>query len=115
MYDAAGESVMQLAQLESALNQSLELTRRPVAVNFFDAPPAGMSKFAGSEPSGCSYWRLAGDGKRFYTVPSDHYNCPIGSHTHSIALPEDRKNELMDTLNFMAQIGYVRMEEVGKI
>lgn len=106
---------MQLAQLESALNQSLGLTRRPVAVNFFDAPPAGMTKFVGSEPSGCSYWRLAGGGKRFYTVPSDHYNCPIGSHTHSIELPEQRKNELMDTLSFMAQIGYVRMEEVGKI
>jgi uncharacterized protein (DUF169 family) len=106
---------MQLAQLESTLNESLGLSRRPVAVNFFDMPPAGVPKFVGSEPSGCSYWRLAGGGKRFYTVPSDHFNCPIGSHTHSINLPAERQKELTETLSFMSQIGYVKMEEVGKI
>jgi len=106
---------MQLAQLESNLNQSLGLSRRPVAVNFFDVPPAGVPKFTGSEPSGCSYWRLAGNGRSFYTIPSDHFNCPIGGHTHSIALPPERQKELMDTLSFMSEIGYVRMEEVGKI
>ncbi len=106
---------MQLAKLESTLKQHLELTRPPVAVNFFDAPPAGVPKFTGSEPSGCSYWRLAGTGKRFYTIPSDHFNCPIGAHTHSIQLPPDRQKELMDTLSFMSDIGYVKIEEVGKI
>jgi len=106
---------MQLAQIESTLQQKLELSRRPVAVNFFDTPPADVPKFTGTEPSGCSYWRLAGSGKRFYTVPSDHFNCPIGSHTHSITLPPERQKELMDTLSFMSDIGYVKMEEVGKI
>jgi len=106
---------MHFAQLESTLTESLGLSRRPVAVNFFENPPAGLPKFDGSEPSGCSYWRLAGRGKRFYTVPSDHFNCPIGSHTHSISLPPERQNELSETLSFMSQIGYVRMEEVGKI
>jgi uncharacterized protein (DUF169 family) len=105
----------QLMLLESTLNTELGLTRRPVAINFFDAPPAGLEKFSGTEPSGCSYWRLAGKGRKFYTVPSDHHNCPIGSHTHGIALPEARKNELSDTLTFMSDIGYIRMEEVGKI
>ncbi len=106
---------MQLAELESALKERLGMARRPVAINFFDAPPAGVPKFSGSEPSGCSYWRLAGTGKKFYTVPSDHFNCPIGSHTHSIQLPPDRQKELSDTLSFMSDIGYVKMEEVGKI
>ena len=106
---------MQLAQIESTLNENLELSRRPIAINFFDAPPAGVPKFEGSAPSGCTYWRLAADGKRFYTVPSDHFNCPIGSHTHSIALPPERQKELTETLTFMSDIGYVRMEEVGKI
>jgi uncharacterized protein (DUF169 family) len=101
--------------LESTLNTELGLTRRPVAVNFFDRPPADVPKFDGSVPSGCSFWRFAGSGKSFYTVPSDHFNCPIGSHTHGIALPSERQKELSDTLNFMSQIGYVRMEEVGKI
>lgn len=104
-----------LMLLESTLNTELGLTRRPVAINFFDTPPANVEKFAGTEPSGCSYWRLAGKGRKFYTVPSDHYNCPIGSHTHSIALPPDRQNELSQTLSFMSDIGYIRMEEVGKI
>src|SRR3954454_25381109 len=107
--------IMQLSEFESALQRSLDLSRRPVAINFFDAPPAGLSQFTGSEPSGCSYWRLAGQGRRFYTVPSDHFNCPIGSHTHSISLPAERQKELTDTLGFMSDIGYVRMEEVGKI
>jgi uncharacterized protein (DUF169 family) len=101
--------------LESTLNTELGLTRRPVAVNFFDMPPANVEKFSGSEPSGCSYWRLAGKGHKFYTVTSDHYNCPIGSHTHNIALPDARKNELSETLSFMSDIGYIRLEEVGKI
>jgi uncharacterized protein (DUF169 family) len=105
----------QLMLLESTLNTELELTRRPVAVSFLDTPPVGVEKFVGTEPSGCSYWRLAGNGRRFYTVPSDHYNCPIGSHTHSIALPQERQKELGDTLQFMSEIGYIRMEEVGKI
>ncbi len=106
---------MQLSNLESTLKQHLDLKRRPVAISFFDAAPAGVRKFSGTAPSGCSYWRLAGNGDSFYTVPSDHFNCPIGSHTHSIQLPAERQKELTDTLSFMSDIGYVRMEEVGKI
>ncbi len=105
----------QLMSLESTLNTELGLTRRPVAVSFLDSPPQGVEKFTGTEPSGCSFWRLAGNGRRFYTVPSDHFNCPIGSHTHSITLPPEKQKELGDTLQFMSEIGYIKMEEVGKI
>jgi uncharacterized protein (DUF169 family) len=105
----------QLMLLESTLNTELDLTSRPVAVSFHDTAPAGVEKFIGTEPSGCSFWRLAGKGRRFYTVPSDHFNCPIGSHTHAVALPQERQKELSDTLSFMGQIGYIKMEEVGKI
>ena len=34
------------------LTDSLGLRRRPVAVAFRQTPPAGMAKFAGTEPSG---------------------------------------------------------------
>ena len=105
----------QLTLLEGTLNTELGLTRRPVAISFHDSAPPGVDKFSGTVPSGCSFWRLAGEGRRFYTVPSDHFNCPIGSHTHSIALPNERQKELGDTLSFMSDIGYIRMEEVGKI
>jgi uncharacterized protein (DUF169 family) len=55
------------------------------------------------------------NGEAFYTVPADHYNCAVGSHTHSIPLPEARANELMDTVGFMVNSGYVKMEEVPGI
>src|SRR5262245_31358174 len=101
--------------LEQRLLERLTLQHRPVAVAFQDAPPPGITKFAGSEPSGCSFWRLAMHGRAFYTVPADHYNCTIGSYTHNIPLPENRAPELEQTLSFMATIGYIKMEEVGGI
>ena len=61
------------------------------------------------------FWRLAADGRAFYTTPADHYNCPIGSYTHNIALPPERAPELEQTLSLMSTLGYVRMEEVPGI
>lgn len=103
------------ADVEQRMQRALNLSRRPVAVAFRDTPPAGVSPFAGTEPSGCSFWRLAAGGRVFYTVPADHHNCPIGSHTHAITLPPPRAAELEQTLELMAGLGYVRMEEVPDI
>jgi len=103
------------SEIEQGITRALGLPRRPVAVTFSDAVPDGVAAFTGSEPSGCSFWRLAASGRVFYTVPGDHHNCPIGSHTHAIPLPAARAAELPDTLGFMAKIGYVRMEEVPAI
>jgi len=101
--------------IEQRLTDPLGLRRRPVAVTFRDTPPAGVAKFAGREPSGCSFWRVAAGGRTFYTVPSDHYNCAIGSHTHNMPLPADRAPELGQTLSLMTGMGYVTMEEVPGI
>jgi uncharacterized protein (DUF169 family) len=100
------------AALEQSLFSSLGLTRRPVAIAFRATPPAGVPKLDGSQPSGCSFWRLAAEGKTFYTMPPDHFNCPVGSYTHNIALPPEREPELMQTLSLMSDLGYIRMEEV---
>ena len=102
-------------RIEDRLRETFTLRRRPIAIAFRDAPPAGVAPFSGSEPSSCSYWRLAAGGRTFYTVPSDHYNCAIGSHTHNIPLPPDRAEELTQTLGFMTGLGYVRMEEMSGI
>jgi len=59
-------------------------------VGFLDAAPAGLEEFRGTEPSGCSFWRLAAAGKSFYTVPEQ-------------------------TLKMMFDLGYVRPEEVPQI
>src|SRR5579883_1444556 len=78
------------SDLEQRLQGALRLTRRPVAVAYRDAVPDGVARFAGSEPSSCSFWRLADEGRVFATVPADHYNCPIGSYTQNTPLPAAR-------------------------
>ena len=101
--------------MERRLTSILGLRRRPVGVAFRDTPPSGVTRFEGATPSGCSFWRLAAGGRSFYTVPGDHYNCPIGSYTHNIPLPDSRAKELDQTLALMTEIGYLKMEEVPGI
>ncbi len=102
-------------EIELQMTSALGLTRRPVAVSFPLAPPPGVDKFEGMQPSGCSFWQIAAEGRVFYTVPSDHLNCPIGSYTHNIPLPPAREQELPQTLGLMSQIGYISMDEVKDI
>ena len=86
---------------------------RLVAVSYLSTAPAGVSQFSGTVPSGCTFWRLASTGNGFYTVPSDHLNCPVGSYTHAIDLPAGRAGELEQTLRLMADTGYMKMDEVS--
>ena len=102
-------------RIERDLMVQLSLKHRPVAVTSMSDAPPGVEKFEGVQPSGCSFWKLAASGRSFYTVAADHYNCPIGSHTHNIPLPPERAHELTDTLGFMTGIGYIRVEEVPAI
>jgi uncharacterized protein (DUF169 family) len=101
--------------IEQRLRETFVLRHRPVAVAFRDAAPAGVARFTGTEPSGCSFWRIAAQGRTFYTVPADHFNCAIGSYTHKMDLPPDRAQELDQTLGFMVGLGYLKMEEVPGI
>ena len=102
-------------ELEARFTDRLSMSRRPVAISFLDAAPAGVSKFSGTQPAGCSFWRLAAAGDAFYTVPADHFNCAVGSYTHNIQLPPERVHETQDTLGLMFNLGYIRPEEVPGI
>jgi uncharacterized protein (DUF169 family) len=102
-------------ELEKLFTARLILDRRPVAVTFLDAEPSGVAKFSGTEPAGCSFWRLAAAGRSFYTVPADHFNCAVGAYTHNVQLPPDRVQETEAMLGMMFNIGYVRPEEVPGI
>jgi len=93
----------------------VKMARRPVAVSFLEAVPADVKKFDGTEPSGCSFWRLAADGKVFYTVPENHFNCAVGAYTHNISLSPERETETEQTLKMMFDLGYVKPEEVPQI
>ncbi len=103
------------SELEKLFAARLKLSQRPVAVTFLDSAPLGVSKFSGTEPAGCSFWRLAAAGKAFYTVPADHFNCAVGAYTHSVQLPPDRVQETEAMLGMMFNIGYVKPEEVPGI
>jgi uncharacterized protein (DUF169 family) len=94
---------------------ALCLRRRPVAISFRETPPARVAAFKGTEPAGCGFWRLAAEGRTFYTLPSDHYNCAIGSYTHSINLPAERAQELDQMLTLMDGLGYLSMNEVPSV
>jgi len=102
-------------RLEHRIGACAPFTRRPVAVTFLDSAPEGIARFTGSQPSGCSFWRLAAEGRTFYTVPSDHFNCAVGSYTHSIDPPPERATETTQTLEFMFRVNYIRPEEVAGI
>jgi uncharacterized protein (DUF169 family) len=101
--------------LELQFKEMLRLPRRPVAVTFQDKPPVGVPKFAGKEPSGCSFWRIASSGMTFYTVPSDHENCALGSHTHNFPLSPEHSKEYEKTMSLMTSNGYIKMEEILSI
>jgi uncharacterized protein (DUF169 family) len=102
-------------ELEQKISEAIKLASRPVAVAFLDAEPRGVSRFAGSEPSGCSFWRLAAAGRSFYTLPENHFNCAVGAYTHHIPLSAEREKETAETLKMMFDLGYVKPEEIPQI
>ena len=51
----------------------------------------------------------------FYTVPSDHCNCAVGSYTHNFSLSPERAEELERALSLMTSSGYLKMEEIASI
>lgn len=87
----------------------------PVSLAFRLEPPPDVPRISHSAPAGCNYWRLAAEGQAFFTEASDHYNCPIGAHTHGIPLSHDAAQELTELVETMARIEYIDMEEVGTI
>lgn len=102
-------------RLEERMKQLLKLGRRPIAVTFLDAVPQDIPPFSGTAPSGCSFWRIAGEGRAFYTVPSDHFNCAVGSYTLNMPLSAERQKETGQTLQMMFDAGYIRPEDVPGI
>ena len=103
----------------SKASRSAELLgpgKPPIAIGFFESPPACVPRWDGGPvAAGCMFWEKAMSGQTFYTVPSDHYHCAVGSYTHKIALPAERAHELNDTIVFMSENSYVATAEVPGI
>lgn len=106
---------MDCRTLSEKLTKELTLTSTPVALTFLDEAPSGVAKVASPEAAGCGYWRRASEGESFYTDAADHHGCPIGSHTHGVPMPEEKRAELDGLIGTMVGLGYVKMEEIPQI
>src|SRR5438445_6454965 len=106
-----------MPQLSSSetLQELLGLKMPPVAIAFREVAPANVPRIEASAPAGCGYWRLAAEGKVFYTEASDHYRCPVGAHTHGIDLPPETAKELEGLVQNMVDLGYITLDEVASL
>jgi uncharacterized protein (DUF169 family) len=80
--------------LANQLTKALGLQHTPIAITFTNEAPA-VSFFEGDMPApsgdgrtgkvaaGCVFWIKAAN-HTFTTIPSDHYNCSVGSVTHGL-------------------------------
>src|SRR5215831_2542112 len=105
--------------LEQSLAQSLGLTRPPVGIALLEAAPPGVRRFLGQVPSGCSFWTIAqsaAEGRSaFYTLPSDHFGCSVGSYTHNLEMDAATRKDLERVLDLMVAIGYLQKDEVAEV
>jgi len=94
------------------MQERLALRWPPVALAFRPEAPAGLPRLAAAAPSGCTFWKMAAEGKAFYTEATDHFGCPVGSYTHGIPLPPVQAKELEGLVGTMIGLGYLRAEEI---
>src|SRR5438552_8953202 len=97
------------------LAELLGLSNKPVAIAFRASPPAAMARIDAVAPAGCTYWKLAAEGRTFYTNAADHYGCPIGLYTHGINLPPEKSKELEGLIGTMVELKYIDPSEVAGI
>ena len=106
---------MDCSTLGDTLRDLLHLRLSSVAISFQQSVPEGVDRVSDAAASGCTYWKLAGNGRVFYTEASDHFNCTIGAYTHNVALPEDKSKELEEMVGTMVQLDYITMDEVQEL
>lgn len=98
------------------LEQSLKLAFSPVAVCLVQEPPAGVGAYSGpSVPAGCVFWQEGAKGA-FVTSAADHALCAVGVYTHNLAdAPPTQRTELEAALKIMAELDYLREEDVARV
>jgi uncharacterized protein (DUF169 family) len=101
--------------IAGTLQKSLNLVLPPIAVCISDEVPEGIPDYDGRAPAGCLFWQEAENGP-FATQTSHHELCAIGVHTHHMASPPaSYEAELGDVLKTMADMDYVREQDVMEI
>ncbi len=84
-----------------------------IAIRIAETAPVGLERVESGEPASCGYWRLAAQGRAFYTEAADHFNCPVGAIVHGIDPPPDVAAQLQALLDTMGSIGYIRPDEAA--
>jgi uncharacterized protein (DUF169 family) len=107
--------MMDYSTIELELRKTVGISKRPVAVTFRSSPPRGIPKYAGKAPSGCSFFRIASGGMTFYTVPTDHYNCPLGCYSYNLPLSPGHSAKLKKSLESMQDACSIKLEEVHSV
>ena len=97
------------------IQELLGLKLSAVAIAFRDVAPADIPRVTATAPAGCGYWKLAAEGRTFYTEASDHYTCPVGAHTHGVELPPQVATELNELVKSMVGLQYLTMAEIPMI
>jgi uncharacterized protein (DUF169 family) len=100
---------------QEAIQSLLGLEWPPVAIAFRTTPPPGVQRIGLAAPAGCGYWRLAAEGKVFYTEAADHFGCPVGAHTHGVELPSVVARQLNEIVQTMVGLQYITMQEIPAI
>ena len=99
----------------SKLAQLLKLSASPVAIAFTAVAPDGVAHVSQREPAGCGYWRRAAAGEVFFTNADDHKSCPVGAHTHGVALNADEGKQLQGLVGTMIGLEYLTMKDVEQL
>jgi len=102
------------SEIARTLNESLGLTRPPVAVCLTETVPAGIDSWSGHSPAGCRFWQEAAE-RVFATSASDHAHCSIGQYTHNLDMSAASTTDLHDALQVFASLTYVREEDIAAI
>jgi len=107
---------METQELGRRLESLLATKKPPIAIAFLDRAPADVPRIDAAQPAGCGYWRVAAEeGKVFHTEAPDHHGCPIGAHTHGVALPPDVAKQLEGMIGTMVGLEYLTMAEIPSI
>ncbi len=103
------------SEIASSLQETLKLSVPPIAVCIANEIPVGIPAPDRAVPAGCMFWQEASRGV-IATSALDHSLCAIGVHTHNMTADSPlHPSELFEVLQVMADMTYVRPEDVPLI
>src|SRR4029453_14195066 len=101
--------------LQTSLTDLLGLDSSPVAISFVNEAPAGVPTVPSMEKATRGALGRWARGRGFLPVADDHKRCPVGAHTHNVALSESEQQELMGLVETMVGLSYLKIEDVTRI